>query len=180
MLHLKPQKGSIKATKNIKAKELEDIYNRVWCVSKNKTFDHIKINIIELIFNEAESINGDVTSINLENKILLSIAIRLKAEILMISKINDSTILEKIYAKGSQTAKLIDNYKDIFKENSGEKSCIELLDEVSLMTSENIHLNSFMYEPILDLGENHLVDLYKNLKHEIEVFKEQGGILVYE
>jgi hypothetical protein len=31
------------------------------------------------------------------------------------------------------------------------------------MTPENIHLNSFMYEPILDLSDAHLKDLYRDV-----------------
>jgi hypothetical protein len=36
--------------------------------------------------------------------------------------------------------------------------------EVFLMTPENIHLNSFMYEPILDMSDWHLKELYKKVK----------------
>jgi hypothetical protein len=39
-----------------------------------------------------------------------------------------------------------------------------MLDQVNLMTPENIHINSFMYEPILDLGDDHLKDLYRKIK----------------
>ena len=38
----------------------------------------------------------------------------------------------------------------------GARENIRLLDQVNLMTPENIHLNSFMYEPILDLSVQHL------------------------
>lgn len=31
------------------------------------------------------------------------------------------------------------------------------------MTPENIHLNSFMYEPILDMSKDHLEKLYKEI-----------------
>ena len=36
------------------------------------------------------------------------------------------------------------------------------------MTPENIHLNSFMYEPILDMSDSHLRKLYSKLK-ELEL-----------
>jgi hypothetical protein len=39
-----------------------------------------------------------------------------------------------------------------------------VLDRVALMTPENIHLNSFMYEPIIDMGEGPLRTLYKDIK----------------
>jgi len=31
------------------------------------------------------------------------------------------------------------------------------------MTPENIHLNSFMYEPILDMSNEHLKQLYRKV-----------------
>ncbi len=34
------------------------------------------------------------------------------------------------------------------------------MNRINLMTPENIHLNSFMYEPILDLDIEHLKKLY--------------------
>ncbi|AZD60972.1 hypothetical protein C4K18_2999 [Pseudomonas chlororaphis subsp. aurantiaca] len=39
-----------------------------------------------------------------------------------------------------------------------------VLSQVNLMTPENIHLNSFMYEPILDMSALHLYDLYEKIK----------------
>ena len=33
-----------------------------------------------------------------------------------------------------------------------------------MMTPENIHLNSFMFEPILDMSLHHLVTLYEEIK----------------
>ena len=96
---------------------------------------------------------------NLENKITLSIAIRLLAEEYMISMINDIDFISSI--TGVQTGKLLGKFKEMFKN---EINTIKLLEKVNLMTSENIHLNSFMYEPLLDISENHLKDLYLNVK----------------
>ena len=36
------------------------------------------------------------------------------------------------------------------------------------MTPENIHLNSFMYEPILDMDIDALLDLYVRVKNLVE------------
>jgi len=38
------------------------------------------------------------------------------------------------------------------------------LDGVVLMTPENIHVNSFMYEPIIDMSDAALRDLYSQVK----------------
>jgi hypothetical protein len=39
----------------------------------------------------------------------------------------------------------------------------ELVKRVVLMTPENIHLNWFMYEPILDMSDDHLRALYQDV-----------------
>ena len=44
------------------------------------------------------------------------------------------------------------------------KEIIEILDEVNIMTPENIHLNSFMYEPLLDMDIQELLNLYSKVK----------------
>ena len=41
---------------------------------------------------------------------------------------------------------------------------IAILDRVALMTPENIHLNSFMYEPIIDMSDEHLRKLYREVE----------------
>jgi hypothetical protein len=38
-----------------------------------------------------------------------------------------------------------------------------VIDSVLLMTPENIHLNAFMYEPIVDMADDHLKKLYKDV-----------------
>lgn len=119
----------------------------------------LSIKVIDKIFQEAEvSLTVD-EGINFENKIVLSISIRLKAEKFMIDKINDQVFVNNIAR--NQTVKLINKYKVSFPN---EKINIDLLEQVNLMTPENIHLNSFMYEPIIDLGIDHLKDLYVKIK----------------
>ena len=46
---------------------------------------------------------------------------------------------------------------------SDELEIIKTIQQVILMTPENIHLNSFMYEPILDMSDEHLKKLYGNV-----------------
>ncbi len=36
-----------------------------------------------------------------------------------------------------------------------------------MMTPEGIHLNSFMYEPLIDMSAEHLVNLYNRCKNEL-------------
>ncbi len=95
----------------------------------------------------------------LEHKIVLAIAIRLNAEKFMIDKINDSSWVSSI--KECQTAELTDKYKEKF---SKKKTYIKTLDKVQLMTPESIHLNSFMFEPLLDMSDDYLIKLFKEVQ----------------
>lgn len=52
---------------------------------------------------------------------------------------------------------MIKKYRELFPN---ETESIEILEQVNLMTPENIHLNSFMYEPILDMSDEYLKSLY--------------------
>ena len=57
----------------------------------------------------------------------------------------------------NQTTRLLKRFRQMY---AGEVETIRVLEEVILMTPENIHLNSFMYEPILDMSDDHLRKLY--------------------
>ena len=51
----------------------------------------------------------------------------------------------------------------MYKDNFDDEYTIELFEEVSMMTPENIHINSFMFEPILDMDDYYLKKLYNDL-----------------
>lgn len=115
--------------------------------------------VIDVINEEAQRVLGaQEESIELEGKIVLSIAIRLIAERHMINRINNQAVVDAITE--NQTIKLLKEYKN---GNKGSPQEISVLEQVNLMTPENIHLNSFMYEPILDLGISHLKNLYSDV-----------------
>ena len=115
--------------------------------------------IKDLIYETANSIEQEnpINEILLENKITLSIAIRLKAEEYMISKIPNAGAL---VINTNQTSELLKH----FKVTNTDKPTITILERVNLMTPENIHVNAFMYEPLIDISVFHLVDLYKKVK----------------
>lgn len=96
---------------------------------------------------------------NFENKIVMSIAIRLLSERHMVTALADPNFTDSIQA--NQTQALFKAYK-----NSGQ-GCAEsheILDAVVLMTPEKIHVNSFMYEPIIDMSDAHLRRLYTDVQ----------------
>ncbi|MBQ8300200.1 MAG: hypothetical protein IJX99_10215 [Clostridia bacterium] len=161
VLHIKKEeivnKHVVKETAQITLKDISDIFQKIWGINSSEiTYDDE--NILDFIMNEADNLikNVDDTDIFLENKIVLSIAIRLKAELYMINRINNDDIVNSI--KGNQTRKLFTSIK--FDNTKEDNEIKEILSEVLLMTSENIHINSFMYEPIIDLSIEHLKKLY--------------------
>jgi len=60
----------------------------------------------------------------------------------------------------NQTQELLAKFKELF---INETDAINTIQRVVLMTPENIHLNSFMYEPILDMSDEHLRKLYSSV-----------------
>ena len=141
--------------------ELENILHTL-CIDKGNThLSSQEVNVKDIIFKTADEIALENDEImELEKKIVLSIAIRLKAEEFTIKKINMPNFVNTI--SKDQTYHLIEKYKNLFPN---EYENIKILDEVNLMTPENIHLNSFMYEPIIDMSNTHLKTLYNDIKN---------------
>ena len=141
---------------NLTLKDLEPIYEE-WNICNFPESKKAKCNIYDLICDEANEISQEKQKkINIINKMILSMAIRLKAENYMINKLGG---FENLGIKGDQTRVLFMKYRDKFDD----EHTIELFEEVSMMTPENIHINSFMFEPILDMDDYYLKKLYKDL-----------------
>ncbi|MCH7541049.1 MAG: phage infection protein [Proteobacteria bacterium] len=151
MLHWKPDSPSMTVA------DLDIIFN-TQCNMAGVSADPERT-IIELIDTAADGCLDAAPGLNLENKVVLSIATRLRAERFIVDKLNDAAFLAGI--DRNQTQRLITKFK---KEFSAEINTAAVLDRVALMTPENIHLNSFMYEPIIDMGEDHLRELYGDVK----------------
>ncbi|WP_299270929.1 hypothetical protein [uncultured Psychrosphaera sp.] len=154
LLHIKPD------TSDIKVSHLQNIYKGIFADQRDLVLPNQENILKDMIYDKSEELlQGNTDSIELENKVILAIAIRLKAEEFMISQINDSEFTLAI-AK-DQTRKLFNKYCELFPSELTTKA---LLDQVNLMTPENIHLNSFMYEPILDMSAHRLYQLYADIK----------------
>lgn len=136
--------------------DMDKIYASVFG-GKGKSADG-KMRVVDLIRREAMACLTAGDGANFENKIVLSIAIRLAAEEFMVGKINDPGFVAGITS--NQTQKLLAKFE---ADCGGNADTIKALQRVVLMTPENIHLNSFMYEPILDMSDEHLRKLYQNV-----------------
>jgi hypothetical protein len=158
LLHIKQEnvEKGIKATKEHTVQEVLDIFNFIFNKTEGLAFPNIKV--YDLILETAKEINeSDEEILDLKSKLCLSIAIRFKAEEFMLSQITDVNFLAK---KRKKAGIMFGQYKKEFPNNETEKG---ILERVNLMTAENIHVNSFMYEPLMDLSEDHLRSLYKDV-----------------
>jgi hypothetical protein len=140
-------------TNVLKVSDLVGIYNTIWS-DKEYALDDKKV--YEMIMEQTTQIIAEASeNVQLENKIILSMAIRLKAEEFMIKEIDSEEDISAI--SKNQTTALMRLYKNKYPDKTDE---IKLMEQVNLMTAENIHINAFMYEPILDLSDNYLKGLF--------------------
>jgi hypothetical protein len=147
LLHWKSDSASITVA------DIDVIYNRLFATTIESP--NPKTPIIDLVRQEAADCVAVVGGgVNFEHKIVLSIAIRLVAEIFMAKKIADPNFMAQI--KENQTKMMFKKFEAMFPTDLA----IKALKTVLLMTPENIHLNAFMYEPILDMSDDHLRKLY--------------------
>jgi hypothetical protein len=115
--------------------------------------------VVDMINAQAAACIGQSGSMELASKVVLAMDIRLSAEKYMVDKLADPAFVNAIVAH--QTQALLERYKDKFPS---EDKANGVLSRVALMTPENIHLNSFMYEPILDMSPDHLFRLHDDVK----------------
>lgn len=147
LLHVKPD------THARTLQDLYTVYNNLFDATYSPS--DVTTPVIDLVKTEAVACTALPDGLNLESKVVLSIAIRLIAEEFMLAKINNQAAANSITS--NQTYKLL----ALLEQEGGTcDASIRVLKRVLLMTSENIHLNSFMYEPIIDLSDSHLRKLH--------------------
>lgn len=156
MLHYKDE------TKTLKVSNYQEVFKRTF---SSLTFPEVDLNlsILDLILNTANECLDAVDGINLEHKIVLSMAIRIWAEKYMIEKIQSEKTNYELPSK-NQTGLLIDKFIALFNNQTEE---IKLVRRINLLTPSNIHINAFMYEPILDMGFGELKALYQDVKRKL-------------
>ncbi|MBU1142347.1 MAG: hypothetical protein KKH92_01740 [Firmicutes bacterium] len=138
-------------------KLMSDLYLAVNSIFANAIIENVSAEnyFIKLITLCNSYSQAEFDSFDIEAKIVLSIGIRLLLEKLIIK--DDYSKIEDI--NENQTVVLIDKYRDIMVNEF-----VELCDEVCLITPEFIHVNSFMYEPLIDIDPYKLKNLYIKIK----------------
>ena len=148
-------------------------FEKVTFGSLAKTFREVLPTLdIDSCYNEDQSVISTIAQIcdeiclheegtlDLLDKVVLSIGIRLEAERFLLSKVEDRRGLDR-----DQTGRLIGKFCDLYKDRGGKYDYhVKIAKRVGIMTPENIHMNSFMFEPILDMAPQHLISLYESVK----------------
>ena len=153
-------------TRNITVTQLVDImvnYTHGKGMKHPKTTDKI----YDLIMQTADSISTEANpnEVLIENKVCLSIAIRHLAENYMHDKmIAAGKSEEDLFVTGNQTGR----WTGKFKKTCPKDTNYSIIERVNMMTPELIHLNSFMFEPLIDMSLYHLIQLYKNCKDKLK------------
>lgn len=139
--------------------KLSDIWNIILNVVSNmgnfdNSFDENYIDAINRIALDIYHSTSD--EVILENKIVLSIAIRLETEkflksILVANSVDLTTSKNQTRDWSNKAINYLNNEQN------------RIINEVNLMTPESIHLNSFMYEPIIDMSNWTLKQLYRQV-----------------
>lgn len=146
-------------TSSLKMSDLMQIISTNIFINHTNVYKKSNQKYLDSLFVEAESVYVGADNIAIENKLLLSIAIRIKAELFVISKLPPTLVnLEKC---GNQSSYLFKKYKETFPMKVHENV---ILRKVLMLTSENIHINNFMFEPIIDISLEELKSLYRETK----------------
>lgn len=154
-----------KDTKDITDKEVMDIL-KDYTLGKGLKRQSSDKKIYTLIMSVAESIvqEDDPNPILIENKIVLSIGIRHLAENYMHDKIiSTGKSEEDLVVSGNQTGRWTGLYKKCCPDDENKV----IIERVNMMTPEIIHINSFMFEPLIDMSIFHLISLYKDCKEHL-------------
>ena len=158
-------------TANLAVNDIEQIIGRNVDVP-NMPIAQANVNIKDYIYNTAENLckpQQTLDEINIENKIVLSTAVRLKAEDYMIAQLKEVMQSDDFSAfyngiTSNQTFELTKKFSELC---SPSHNIHLLLKEVNMITPENIHLNSFMFEPLIDMSVWRLKELYEDTKTQL-------------
>lgn len=155
LLHIKAD------TKNITLNRLEEIFNAELKTQPPLNFskDRENLSVYKLIIDSAKAISqqSQRENIDLSGKIIISMAIRLLTEEYIIKCLTEDEDFEMPSIGTRQTGELVKLYKTKFPDRLQP---ISTLNKVLLMSSENIHINSFMFEPLIDMSIKSLINLY--------------------
>ena len=153
-LHVKPE------TESLTMGDLMRIVAANIHIANKVSISNTDQKYINCLYCKAEDVVKYDNLIAIENKLVLSMAIRIIAELFMTREIGGKTD-ENRDVNSNQTKFLFEKYRKCHPAKENESKIIR---KVLMLTSENIHINNFMFEPIIDLSLDELKYLYNEVK----------------
>jgi len=137
---------------------ISDLWDIIKPFVRNATFSGTDESYYDALIRIADSCVADTTNeVLLDNKLVIAIAIRLRAE-----KFLQQVIVSNgqicVDAASNQTRNWF-----IQAEPFLTQSQKDVIEEVNLITPESIHINSFMFEPLIDISDWTLKELYNKV-----------------
>ena len=126
--------------------------NTPWNGTDEKYYDAVQ----RIANNCSRLTNNEVL---LDNKLVISIGIRLKTEDFLKKKLMQAGV-DYSDSSTNQTRDWFERAKPYLTLSE-----IDVIDEVNLITPENIHLNAFMYEPLIDISDWTLKELFNKVNN---------------
>ncbi|MFZ2836377.1 MAG: AAA family ATPase [Candidatus Saccharimonadales bacterium] len=96
---------------------------------------------------------------DLHKSLALAIAVRIQIEKYIIGHITDDDYQRVVRAGRDQTRGLMKTYKNHTRD-ANKTTILVLFNKATMMIDGSIHINSFMYEPLIDMGTWELKELY--------------------
>ncbi len=126
-------------------------------------FDDTK-SVHDAIIETAQEIADDPNDdFDLHKNLTLAIGTRLRIEKYIITKISDQEYQNTLSKSKDQTRELIKRYKNNSADPKKEEN-VKKFNKAAMMVDSSIHLNSFMYEPLIDMGTWELKEMYNKIK----------------
>lgn len=119
----------------------DDVLDKSYLETMNSVVAELKANTVDFF--------------DVKKKLILAIACR----VLLEQKIVDGDISRIDGITSNQTLLLLKNFKNQLSDIS-----VGLLERVILYTPEFVHVNSFMYEPLVDIPPDYLLDLLEDIE----------------
>lgn len=137
------------------AVKISDLWNLINPFLNNTIFSGADEDYYSSVIRIASACATDTTNeVLLDNKLVIAIAIRLLTEKFMKNTlVSNGQVCSD--ADSNQTREWFNQVKPFLTSEQ-----ISVIEEVNLITPESIHLNSFMFEPLIDISDWTLKDLY--------------------
>lgn len=126
-------------------------------------FDDAKDVHAAIIETAQEIADGDNDDFDLHKNITLAIGTRLLMEKYIITQISDQEYRNALAKGKDQTRELIKRYKNNSADPKKTEN-VKYFNKAAMVVDSSIHLNSFMYEPLIDMGTWELKEMYNKIK----------------